>query len=249
MVDDRKHASEHRYVVIKVCTQSAVTVKREVEALNHINALPKSSHIGRVLIRPLLDHFELRSEHATFQCLVHKPMAMTLAALRRKLLGDRLPENLLKIALKHVLLALDFLHSEAQVIHTGEFSPPVAHLTGLLLQDIQEKNILLDLDDISVLEAFEKEELTNPSARKVAGDRIVYTSKQIIPSDYGQPVLCDFGEARFGRAMYTDDIQPYQYRAPEVILDVPWGQKVDIWSVGVMVRPFFPNSQGTRHLT
>lgn len=235
MVDDRKHASEHRYVLIKVCTQSAVTVKREVEALNHINALPKSKHVGRTLIRPLLDHFEVRSEHATFQCLVHKPMAMTLAALRKKLSGDRFPENLLKLVLKHVLLALDFLHSEAQVIHTGEFSSPVAHLTGLLLQDIQEKNILLDLDDISILEAFEKEGLTNLSARKVAGDRIVYRSKQIVTSDYGRPVLCDFGEARFGQATYTNDIQPYQYRAPEIILDVPWGQKVDIWSVGVMV--------------
>jgi len=45
VVDDRKHASKHRYVLIKVCTQSAVTVKREVEALNHINALPKSKHV------------------------------------------------------------------------------------------------------------------------------------------------------------------------------------------------------------
>lgn len=35
--------------------------------------------------------------------------------------------------------------------------------------------------------------------------------------------------------MCTDDIQPYQYRAPEVILGVPWGRKVDIWSVGVMI--------------
>ena len=103
-----------------------------------------------------------------FQCLVHKPMAMNLAALQRKLSGDRLPENLLKLVLKHVLLPLDFLHSEAQVIHTGEFSSPVAHLTGLLLQNIQEKNILLDLrlDDISILEAFEQE-LTTPVPEKL----------------------------------------------------------------------------------
>jgi serine/threonine protein kinase len=124
-------------------------------------------------------------------------------------------------------------------------APPVAHLTSLFLQDIQEKNILLDLDDVSALEAFEKEELTSPSARKVVGDRIVYLSKEIVTSDYGRPVLCDFGEARFGKATYTDDIQPYQYRAPEVILGVPWGQKVDIWSVGVMVRPFFSKSRCT----
>lgn len=172
-------------------------------------------------------------------------MAITLAALRGKLSGDKLPEGLLKLVLKHVLLALDFLHSEAQVIHTGEFNSPVAHLAGLLLQDIQEKNILLDLDDTPALGAFEKDELTNPSPRKVAGDRVVYMSKGIVTSDYGRPVFCDFGEARFGQVTYTDDVQPYQYRAPEVILDVPWGQKVDIWSVGVMVRPLSSNSRCT----
>ena len=33
--------------------------------------------------------------------------------------------------------------------------------------------------------------------------RLLYPS-----SDYGQPVLCDFGEVRFGRAAFTDAIQP-----------------------------------------
>jgi len=47
-------------------------------------------------------------------------------------------------------------------------------------------------------------------------------------------VLCDFGEARLGE--YDNvDIQPYHYLAPEVILDIPWDEKVGIWSVGVMV--------------
>ena len=48
-------------------------------------------------------------------------------------------------------------------------------------------------------------------------------------------MLCDFGEARFGEYDDMVDIQPFQYRAPEVIFDIPWDEKVDIWSVGVMV--------------
>jgi serine/threonine-protein kinase SRPK3 len=32
------------------------------------------------------------------------------------------------------------------------------------------------------------------------------------------------------------NIQPFQYRAPEVIFNISWDEKVDIWSVGVMVR-------------
>ena len=54
---------------------------------------------------------------------------------------------------------------------------------------------------------------------------------------YHRCVLCDFGEARFIlEEGYSEDIQPVQYRAPDVILGIPWNEKVDIWSVGVMVR-------------
>ena len=106
--------------------------------------------------------------------------------------------------------------------------------------DLQERNILLDLDDTAALEAFEEAERTTPVPRKLAGDRVIYLSREITtdPSNYGRPMLCDFGEARFGSTthMYTDVIQPYQYRAPEVVLGAPWDEKVDIWTVGVMVR-------------
>ncbi|WPH01536.1 Hypothetical protein R9X50_00438200 [Acrodontium crateriforme] len=42
-----------------------------------------------------------------------------------------------------------------------------------------------------------------------------------------------------------NDTQPYIYRAPEVMLDIPWGTKVDIWNLGVLIwdllegRPLF----------
>jgi serine/threonine-protein kinase SRPK3 len=86
------------------------------------------------------------------------------------------------------------------------------------------------------LEKFEKDELTSPGARKIVGDRVIYTSRPLVPPvyKYGQPVLCDFGEARLGEYDLAD-IQPYQYRAPEVIFQIPWDEKVDIWNVGVMV--------------
>jgi serine/threonine-protein kinase SRPK3 len=87
------------------------------------------------------------------------------------------------------------------------------------------------------LEKFEKDELTFPGARKIGGDRVIYTSRLLVPPvhKYGRPVLCDFGVARFGEYDSMVDIQPYQYRAPEVIFNVPWDEKVDIWNVGVMV--------------
>ncbi|TFK89729.1 kinase-like protein [Polyporus arcularius HHB13444] len=213
----------HCHVAVKVCSRNAIPIKRELAALEHLNDLPKTKHAGRQFIRTLLDRFELTSNDVpsrSFQCLVFKPMAESIWAFRE---GRRLSQWLLKDILYHILLALDYLHSEAKLIHA----------------DIQEKNILLSLDDTEALQAYEEGEQTSPVARKIDGDRVIYLSRPIEPKQYGPPYLCDFGEARIGRTTYTGLIQPEQYRAPEVILGMPWNEKVDIWSVGVMIWNMF----------
>ena len=96
---------------------------------------------------------------------------------------------------------------------------------------------MLGVEDEIILADFEKAEDDEPSARKVDGDRVIYVSRELgLPKVHGRPVLCDFGEARLGAKEYDDEIQPYQYRAPEVILNILWNEKVDIWNLGVMVR-------------
>lgn len=106
------------------------------------------------------------------------------------------------------------------------------------MQDIQEKNIMLNIEDESILVDFEEAEISNPSPRKVVGDRAIYHSRKLgIPKKHGRPVLSDFGEARFGSesGTYCDDVQPFMYRAPEVLLRMPWNEKIDIWNLAVVV--------------
>ena len=101
---------------------------------------------------------------------------------------------------------------------------------------MQARNVNLRIEEDSILKEFEAAELINPSPRKIDGDRVIYESRGLKrPNKSGRPVLCDFGEARFGKKTYTDDIQPYVYRAPEIILDIPWTYSADIWNLGVMV--------------
>ena len=57
-------------------------------------------------------------------------------------------------------------------------------------------------------------------------------------------VLCDFGDAQFGGGKYCGDVMPDLYRAPEIVLGIPWDEKIDIWSVGLMVSRT-PFSVGT----
>ena len=105
-------------------------------------------------------------------------------------------------------------------------------------QDIKTDNILQEIEDESILADFENAEFEHPSPRKVDRGRTIYTTRKLgFPRTAGHPVLSDFGSARFGNLMNDDDIQPELYRAPEVILELKWSYSVDIWNVGVMVRP------------
>jgi serine/threonine-protein kinase SRPK3 len=181
--------------------------------------------------------------------MVHKPLGLRISDFQALIPGGKLPQDILKLTLKHVLLALEFLHSECHLAHTGKlpnyYSLFLSSL-GLYLSlrvevsdhfpDIQAKNILMGIDDENVLTEFEEAEVRDPSPCKVDGDRVIYTSRQMrVRGSAGRPVLCNFGEARIGDGKFTEDIQPFLYRAPEVILRKPCDKKVDIWNLGVLV--------------
>ncbi|KAI0344763.1 kinase domain protein [Trametopsis cervina] len=215
---------DRRHLTLKIGTCDALS--NELNALKYLRTVP-TRHDGRFVVRQLVDEFEVANGEHRYQCLIHEPLSTTVAAFRRLLPSKALPLQVCKGVLVHVLLALDFLHTEANIVHT----------------DIQEKNILLGMDKQTsgqdVCQAFEQRELEDPSPRKVSSSdgRVTHTSRRLVPPiyNYGQPVLCDFGEARFGDYDSMVDIQPYQYRAPEIILDMRWNEMVDVWNVGVMI--------------
>lgn len=95
---------------------------------------------------------------------------------------------------------------------------------------------MFNIDDDAVFSDFELQELEDPLPRKETEDRTIYQSRQVkVPKELGAPVLCDFGSAVAGDVKHTEDVQPDIYRAPEVILEVPWAHEIDIWNTGCMV--------------
>lgn len=87
--------------------------------------------------------------------------------------------------------------------------------------DLREGNILMSLDGPSELEVFEEAETAEPTPRKMYESHNIYCSGvlQLRPK---LPVLCDFGESRFGSELYGGHAIPDLLRAPEILLRIEW---------------------------
>ena len=111
--------------------------------------------------------------------------------------------------------------------------------------DLKTDNLMLTIDEPTILNRFENAEIEEPSPRKVIDERrAIYKSRRLPkPKDkgYGLPILCDFGEARIGLVQQSGPfVQPHIYRAPEVIFEMPWGPPADIWNLAGLVRSSVP---------
>lgn len=178
------------------------------------------------------------------ECLVHTRLWESLHDFLYRNPTQRLPSGVIALTLHRLFLALDYLHSECQIVHTGK-SPvmmpfPETCNNCVKSLDIRGDNIMFGLNYVSVLENFERQELSKPSPRKEENGGIIYMSRELeTPAKVGAPILCDFGSAVSSDTEHTGDVQPDTYRAPEVILEVPWTSRIDIWNVGCLAsRPF-----------
>lgn len=217
--------------------------ERELKIYEHLSQVD-SIHPGQSLIRELYDSFDLQGSAGKHHCLVLQSMHMTLLEMMR--LNPRpfgLP--LLKLTLKRLLLALDFLHNEAGIIHTGKtlhyISCRTESIANRSFLDLKTDNLMLTLEDDTMLADFAKAEAKDPSPQKqVDRSRTIYRSRRFLRplkgNSYGLPILCDFGEARIGKTQESGPfVQPHIYRAPEIIFEMPWGSAVDIWNVACLV--------------
>ncbi|KAG6099016.1 hypothetical protein E4U31_004584 [Claviceps sp. LM219 group G6] len=219
--------SECRHVTLKVLNESKTipgALENELNAFKRIENSP-IDHPGRGAVRSLLDTFDIDGPNGRHSCLVHPALWENLNLTRRRSHAERFSGLAMASVLKRLFLALDLLHQECHIAHT----------------DISESNIQFRTHE-SVLSDFEQEQLDDPCPRKEVDGRTVYESRLLpSPKILGAPVLCDFGSAmRLDDGIpRLEDIQPSTYRAPEVILEIPWTSSVDIWNVGCMIWDTF----------
>ncbi|KAK6004806.1 hypothetical protein QM012_008668 [Aureobasidium pullulans] len=209
-----------KYAALKFYVNSSKK-HRELGIYQHIQGLA-SNHDGRHHIRKLLDFFDVKGPHGKHICLVHEPLGMSFDQVRSFTGGRPFDEDLIRQTFRPILNGLDFLHKEANVIHT----------------DVQPNNLLMGIHENTALDRLAEMATTNFMPRKELPDRSIYVSQQM-PLTKGLPSLTDFSEARCGKSLQSGLIMPNVYRAPEVILGMAWGYPVDIWSFAMTLWDLF----------
>lgn len=154
---------QHQYIALKVYIHSSRT-NREIKVLEHLSNI-KTDHPGRGSVRTMLDNFEVTGTKGTCQCVVHEPLLTSVLHFQAGLDPPSLPEDLLKGLLQQVLLALDYLHTEANVTHTGLSPLKITILHGMqrrtkltLIFRHTGQNIIVSASENSIFRDWEKSE-------------------------------------------------------------------------------------------
>ena len=114
----RYNTRAHQYVTLKVFVSNHRQALNERKAYSHLQSI-KSNHPSAKGIRQLRDHFRIKGKLGLHDCLTHDPLGVTLSDIQIMSPYNIVKTKLLKGIVKDLLSALDYLHSEAGVVHTG----------------------------------------------------------------------------------------------------------------------------------
>lgn len=117
----RNKHSGRRYVMLKIFVQASCLgqhVDNELQIYRCIEQSPKD-HPGRDNVRKLIDTFDIDGPEDKHRCLVHLPLFESVLTFLRRNPIEKLPSPIVAVILHRLFLALDYLHTECHIIHTG----------------------------------------------------------------------------------------------------------------------------------
>ena len=155
---------------------------------------------------------------SSFFCMVLEPLGCSVYEFTKNndYRGFWLQD--IQIIAKQLLYALNFLHTKMRYTHT----------------DLKPENIMLTSMEPARPEWFPREEFC-----VVQDDEVLRKKKRSRPQ-YLRPRSAGIKIIDFGNTVREHDrrekiINTWQYRGPEVILELGWDEKSDIWSAGCIL--------------
>ncbi|KAJ5796120.1 protein kinase [Penicillium psychrosexuale] len=199
-------------------------VLNEIDMLQRLNQFADKDHPGLDFTRLARDMFETESFAGRHYCISYKPQGNSVRTLQEAFPNAMIPKALVKSLIHRLFFSVNWLHATCGVVHT----------------DISPQNVLMEIDDDTILQDIEDQESQDPSlpiTSTINGAMpiVVYKSRPTMLAVSGHPILTDYGQMRLVEGCVNQDWWMSDlYRAPEVLLHLPWGYAVDIWSIGVM---------------
>ncbi|OWP03874.1 hypothetical protein B2J93_1632 [Marssonina coronariae] len=121
-----RNLATNKYAALKLYAHDLVAedeIDNETAIYQHLRA-GNPDHPGKMYVRTVQDSFFVTSRDGNLhRCLVHDLLSNDILSLWYTRSDRKLPKAMLKQILIHLLLALDFLHSECHIIHTGQVVP------------------------------------------------------------------------------------------------------------------------------
>lgn len=87
----------------------------------------------------------------------------------------------------------------------------------------------------TIFEEMEEQESNDPSLPMMSDGVPIDRTRTPVLQLSGNPILSDFGQMRPREPINKEDWMSDLYRAPEVLIGLPWDYQVDNWCLGVMV--------------
>lgn len=103
--------------VVKSAGRYAETARDEIKLLSQVSSFAPA-HPGRPHIVSFLDSFSHQGPEASHICIVFEPLGENLLALIERSKRKGVPQELVKVISKQILLGLQYLHDECDLVHT-----------------------------------------------------------------------------------------------------------------------------------
>ncbi|KAI0040411.1 kinase-like protein [Auriscalpium vulgare] len=246
----QQNSSPPAFSALKILN-TATSADQKLHELEFLQVIrdKNGQHPGHAHNLQLLDHFYHDASEGRHLCLVTEPLLQNLSSYVLRWPYHAIPMALLKRVTRQTLLALDYLHTECNIIHTDVkpsnilFVPPrgPTSLFALAAASAQPNRTSVGLDRSGRSITYtESDNLMYPMPEEPHAPE-AWRDVQIKLTDVGVSCWADNVSGH-----YSDIISSPALRAPEVCVGAGWGRPADIWSLGCTIYelymglPLFP---------